>query len=147
MKNYILYVVVTALLGGISAAQAELICNPIPTTVEEAKACMQGFLGNTNELQTHLQNNNHFGDMSQCQKTQPTIPSYFANNGIDKVMRDAAIQSCIEEGSEYKCLVNLYQNACFITQQGTRSKTKTAIMRVQKDSGKLIDFYPVNKRQ
>ena len=137
---------VASILGGTNFVRADLICDSHPQTVEEAKICMEGFLGKTAEIHDLLASENHIGDMSACQQTQEPIRSYFANNGIANVLKNVTLGDCEDAGDEYKCFVNLYQNACFITPNGTRSKTKTAIMRVEKASGKLIDFYPVSKR-
>ena len=67
MKRFLSSVAVTCILGGIDSAQAELICDPSPQNIEDAKICMQEFLGKTTELQQALQNNKHIGKMADCQ--------------------------------------------------------------------------------
>lgn len=147
MKKYISYIVVTSLLSGVSSVKAVLNCNPVPTTVEEAKACAKGLLEKQTEIQALLENNKHIGDMGTCQKTQPTpIPSFFSNNGIANVLKNVTLGDCeVHENNEYRCYVNLYQNACNISPNGTSSKTKIAVMRIENVGGNLVDFYPVFK--
>lgn len=41
------------------------------------------------------------------------LPSYFANNDIDKVLKAVTMGVCEEAEGEYECFVNLYQNALF----------------------------------
>ncbi len=144
MKKITCYTI-AALMLNFQGAQAELTCDPAPQSAEDAKTCAKTLLGKTEELNVHLQEKQHLGDMANCQRTQAPASSYFGNNGLDKVLKEITLKNCEDAGEEYKCFVNLYQNACFITQIGTRSKTKTAIVRMDKN-GKLIDFYPVNKQ-
>lgn len=146
MKKFISYVAVTCVFGGIESAQAVLTCDPVPQNVGDAKVCMQGFLGKTAEIQEALDTKKHLGDMQNCKGTQENVlPSYFAKD-VSNALKNVTMGECEEAEGEYKCFVNLHQNACFITKNGTRSKTKAAIMRVEKANGKLIDFYPIKKQ-
>ena len=144
MKKFNLCMAIT--FSGISCAQA-LTCGHSILNDDNAKSCAEDFLTQEAETQTFLRENGHLGDIKDCQGTQETIPhSYFREDMIDTILKTATVENCIGDGATYNCFVNLKQNACFITQNGTRSKTMRAIIKVETETGNLHDFYPIKKQ-